>query len=252
MIQPLQGLSIWCTRPGRAGERSCRRFHDLGAAVVHAPTLEIRRVEPPAELVEQVLAKAAHFVVGLTSPTSVENFVRAFGSSRPDGRPWRAVAVGARTGIRAGEMGIEVVATAPRATAEDLAPVLLETGADAAILLPGSNLRRPDLSRTLNESGREVVEVIVQETVPGPGLPAKLRGRLDGIDLLVAYSPSALLFATGLKDGEREALARIPVAAMGPTTEEQARHFGLSVAVAPDRPDEDRLIGMICRHFERS
>lgn len=246
----LDGLRVWCTRPGRAGERSCWRLHELGASVRHAPTLSIEAIEPDEATLARLEERAADVVVGLTSPTSCTNFVTACGASRPDGVPWPAVAVGRRTALRARELGLEVLGTAPRATASDLAPALTAASRAPLVLLPGSNLRRAGLADDLRAAGREVLELMVQETRPLSGLPETVRDALGELDLLVAYSPSALAFVESLDADERMALGHVGVAVMGPTTGGRARALGLRVVVEPEDPDEDHLIGQICRWYQ--
>lgn len=251
MKPALAGLRVWCTRPGRPGERSCWRLHQLGAEVRHAPTLRIEAVGPETEVAATISGRAGEIVVGLTSPTSTENFVAACGAARPDGAAWPVVAVGKRTALRARELGLDVLDTAPRATAVDLAPVLARASAAALVLLPGSNLRRGELAAALRSAGREVLELQVQQTLPLEGLPEAVADALDQVDLVVAYSPSALGFVETLEGAALEALRRIPVAVMGPTTGERARSLGLDVVVEPPDPDEDQLFGMICRWYQR-
>jgi uroporphyrinogen-III synthase len=157
------------------------------------------------------------------------------------------VAVGQKTAIPAKELGMEVLEVAPRATARDLVPCVLAADPAEVVVVPGSNLRRPELAEGLREQGRSVLELQVHETVAIEGLPPGLPGRLEGIDLLVAYSPSALAFVRSLADPDRQAVLAIPVAVMGSTTGAEARSLGLDVAVEPDAPHEDQLIGLICR-----
>ena len=247
MNRPLEGTHIWCTRPGRAGERSCRRLHDSGARITHAPTLRIEPRVPDDKQVSAILAQADHLVVALTSPTSVENFVAAIGASRPDGSPWPVAAVGERTALRARELGLEVLLTSPRSTAADFGPALLASTGSPAVLLPGSNLRREELAVTLRAAGREVIELVVQETRPVAGLPPGVADQLEAVDLIVAYSPSALGFVESLDAGLLEAVSAIPFAVMGPTTGARAQELGLSIAVQPDDPHEDQLFDLICR-----
>lgn len=252
MIRPLEGTTIWCTRPGRAGERSCYRLHELGAAIHHAPTVEILPVEPEPETLARLHRVASSSVVALTSPTGARNFVAAVGARRPGGDAWPVIAVGQRTALEAESLGLDLLATAPRATARDLVPCVLDTSDASVVVVPGSNLRRPELAEGLRSKGREVLELAVQETSPLRGLPAGLPEDLSGVDMVVAYSPSALMFVRALADPDRDRVLRLPVAAMGPTTATAAREMGFHVAVEPPDPHEDQLIGMICRWVSAS
>lgn len=247
MKRPLDGTTIWCTRPGRAGERSCARLHELGASIHHAPTVRIEPVVPSAERLAEVHRAAATAVVALTSPSSTTNFVGAVGATRPDGTPWPVVAVGQKTAIHARGLGLDLLGTSTRATARNLVPTVLGVTEAPVVVVPGSNLRRRELADGLRAEGRDVLELTVQETIPLEGLPASLPGDLSSIDLIVAYSPSALGFVEAIAEAEREAVLAIPTAVMGPTTGQAARALGFEVAVEPSDPHEDRLIGMICR-----
>jgi len=247
LSRALEGTIVWCTRPGRAGERSCYRFYELGATVHHAPTVRINPAVPPAEDLAALHQSAPDCVVALTSPTSAGNFFGAVGALRPDGTPWPVVAVGQKTAIKARGLGFDLLATAARATARDLVPCVLESSDASVVVVPGSNLRRPELASDLRENGRKVLELLVQETVPLEGIPPELPGDHSAIDLLVAYSPSALGFVRTLTESEQASIQAIPVAAMGPTTAAEARALGLTVAIEPAEPHEDHLIGMVCR-----
>ena len=247
MRRPLEGTTIWCTRPGRAGERSCARLHDLGATIHHVSTVRIEPVVPAAERLAEVHRAAGDAVVALTSPSSATNFVGAVGPTRPDGVPWPVVAVGQKTAIHAKGLGLDLIATSPRSTARDLVPVVLDASDAPVVVVPGSNLRRRELADGLRAGGRGVLELTVQETIPLEGLPDGLPDDLTSIDVIVAYSPSALGFVRAIEEPVRSSVLAVPAAVMGPTTGEAARELGFRVAVEPADPDEDRLIGMICR-----
>jgi uroporphyrinogen-III synthase len=218
--------------------------------LIHAPTVSIEARIPDTEMIATIRSRASELVVGLTSPTSTENFVGACTALRPDGTAWPVVAVGRRTALCAQDLGLDVVGVAPRATAGDLGPALLQFSSAPVVLLPGSSLRRADLASDLRDAGREVIELLVQNTTPVEGIPEAASAALAEFDILVAFSPSALSFVDGLEPARRESVQRIPVAAMGPTTGAQARALGLQVVVEPTEPHEDQLMGLICRWWE--
>lgn len=238
----LAGLGIWCTRPGISGARSAEAFTDLGADVVLAPTL---RIDPVAADNSAALAAAPDAIVALTSPNTVANFVRVCAARRPDGQPWPVYAIGVRTAASARECGLQVVGIAPRATAADFGPALLAATPQRVVLLPGSDRRSPALGALLRVGGREVVELEVQRTVPSAGFPAAVTAAWSGLQLIVAYSPSALAFAETLDDAGRARLCTLPVAALGPTTAARARQLNLPVVVEPAYPGESGLLGSI-------
>jgi uroporphyrinogen-III synthase len=247
MMQRLKGMMVWCTRPGRAGERSCWRLHELGAELIHAPTVIIEPRVPDAETLDPIRTRSAEMVVGLTSPTNTENFVAACTELRSDGTAWPVVAVGQRTALRAKELGLDLVGMAPRATASDLGPALLAASAAPVVLVPGSNMRRGDLAAPLRDAGREVIELLVQKTRPVDRIPELASEAIGELDALVAFSPSALTFVDSLDPVRRELVQRIPVAVMGPTTGDRARALGLKVVVQPTDPHEDQMLGLICQ-----
>ncbi|RKZ13008.1 hypothetical protein DRQ32_02485 [bacterium] len=251
MSQPLTALRVWCTRPGRAGEQSCRRLHELGAITTHAPTLMIESHKPEPVLLAQVHQRALESVVALTSPASAANFVAACTAFRPDGQPWPVIAVGQRTALRARELGLQLLATAPRATAVELAPTVLRESDQPLVLLPGSNLQSPELGAALTEAGREVLHLQVQRTQPISGIPALAAERLGDLDLLVAFSPSALAFVESLDTAAVAAVSALPLAALGRTTGNAARALGLTVVVEPEAPGEDGLVAGIQNWWSR-
>jgi uroporphyrinogen-III synthase len=215
----------------------------MGARVYPAPTLSIEPVEPDSSELDAIRDQAPSIVVGLTSPTSTHNFVAVLGAHRPDARPWPVIAVGDRTAELARELGLEVLAVAPRATAEELGPAILRASVAEEILLPGSNLRRAGLAATLREAGRRVTELRVQTTRPLTGIPDRVREPLEAgeVDLLLAYSPSALEFVKALSPADRDLVQGLPTAVMGQTTGERGRELGLRIVVEPEHPHQDEL-----------
>lgn len=247
MSLPLDGLRVWITRPEPALSPSVIAWRRHGATVVGAPTVEVRACDPLAHETEALIAaleRHAEALVVLPSPRAADHFARAFGAMDAQGRVWRVAVLGEATARRARAAGLEPILTASRALGAVLAREIVAACAPALVLLPSSDRRRPELGAALRSAGVEVVDLTVHRTLPVASLPAAARQALTttGLDLLTAYSPSALGFCQSLDATGTALLREVAVAALGPTTAAAARDLGLRVAIEPDDPSEEALL----------
>jgi uroporphyrinogen-III synthase len=248
---PLAGLRVWLTRAEPEITTSARVWRRSGAEVIASPTVEFR-FRDPDEGERAALAAAAEraesCVVAMVSPRAAEHFVRAFGEQDARGRIWRVAAVGRATAARAVELGLDLRRTAKRALGSVLAEEIVRL-APTTVVLPSSDRRRPEIGQALRSAGIDVLDLVVHRTEPVDALPPGLRELLaaGGVDLITAYSPSALEFVGVIAAAERNAVGRMAIAALGPTTAQRARALGLRVVAAPDHPGEDALIDEVAR-----
>ena len=247
MTGALHGLRVWITRPRPALAASARAWRRLGANVLAVPTVEIRACTPLPLEQDQLalaLASAREVLVALPSPRAAEHFVRAFGVFHTEGRPWRVAALGEATAKRAARLGLELRLCSSRALGAVFAAEIVESVAPALVLLPSSDRRRPELGQALRAAGVAVVDLTVHRTLPVDALPAELSAALvrGEIDLLAAYSPSALAFQESLDREQRDAVRALPIACLGATTAAAARASGCEVVAEPFEPSEPALL----------
>lgn len=245
----LAGLRVWITRPGTAARASAERWRARGAEVLAHPLLRIESLDLDDDLRARALEPPADLVV-LSSPNAAEHLVRALGATAPGGEPWPVAAVGPATARRAGALGLSVRHVAARATGADLAAELCEGGPPRRVLLPGSDRQRPTLARALEAAGTEVVILTLFRTVFVDALGDELLERLraGGLDLLVAYSPSAVdAWVERRPEG-----VELPLAAIGSTTAERVRAHGLDLVAVPASPGEEALLDAVAGWWDEA
>ena len=231
-MRPLQDRRILLTRRAAQSGALVDALSARGATVVEVPLIAR---EPPEDLrplddalgrlesyrwlaftsanaVEAVAERLAHIrgVVPHTirlaavGPATVQAIAQAFAGRRADLQP------------------------ASRPRAEGLVEAFRSLGvAGARVLLPVSDRARDTLAAGLREQGATVDVVVAYRTVRPEGARARLEGVLaDGVDLVILASPSAV---EGLASALGERARALPVAVIGPVTEQAAREAGLDV-----------------------
>lgn len=253
---PLDGLRVWITRPEPALADSAQVWQRHGAVVLALPTLEIQACAPTPEEQAELARALDEFdgaLVVLPSPRATDHFVRALGALDARGRPWAAAALGVATAERARVLGLELRLVSSRALGAVLAEEIVHGLDPRLVLLPSSDRRRPELGDALRAAAVRVVDLTVHHTVPIRTWPADVPGALADheIDLMVAYSPSALAFVEHLDPAARAAVMALPTACLGSTTAATARELGFTVVARPEDPGEDALLAAVARWWSR-
>ena len=256
MSLPLAGLRVWITRPGSAAQRSASHFADRGAACALEPAVRLDALElnakdraaledflPHARLVLTSANAARYFVESLEGTPQLLERVRELPVS----------ALGEATARAATECGLRVEHLASVALGIELAR---EVGAEQGVprvILPGSQLRRPETEAQLLAEGIEVLALTVYETLPVQDLSEAIvsalkRGELDAIAL---YSPSAV---HGVIDAARHSELPLetlpPFLALGPTTAAECDEVGHPAAVSPMEPGEAALLEAVAEWWK--
>lgn len=246
-MDPLSGLRVWITRPGSASETSAERWRRQGADVLVRPLLRLEALELDPDRRRELLDLEFDLVV-LSSANAARHLVRALGGRDPQGRPWPVAAVGPATARQAEALGLDLAFVSSRATASDLADELLDDDPPRRVLLPGSDRQRPTLARRLEAGGVEVVELTLFRTrgVDELGEDVCVRLREGTLDLLVAYSPSAVDAWHALRPPATE----LSLAAIGETTAARVRELGLPLIAVPAAPGEDALLDAVGRWWD--
>jgi uroporphyrinogen III methyltransferase/synthase len=119
------------------------------------------------------------------------------------------------------------------------------------VLLPASEIARPDLAAALAARGAEVTTVTAYRTVVGEGgvdLPRLLTG--GGVDAVTLASSSAvdgLVTRLEREGGNPARLAAIPLVCIGAATRQTALEHGFEHAIAAERSTLDGLIEALAR-----
>ena len=123
------------------------------------------------------------------------------------------------------------------------------------ILLPGSNIARPELQKELQARGAVVSQIEVYKNIPNDDVPKKelIQYINDSwIDCITFFSPSAVnsfIEIVGKKIIETIRSKQIPIAVIGPSTEQAVRKKNLIPVIQPANSDSDLLIESMQKYF---
>lgn len=249
----LTGLQVLVTRPEGQADTLLAGLHALGATVHYAPTIRI--TDPPSsDDLDVALRQLDRYAwVVWTSANGVACTLarmNALGISASALRACRLAVIGAATARVLAAHGITADLVPPEAVAESLRDALLSAGvcAGQAVLLPQPLASRDVLAAGLRAAGVLVQVVPAYQTVENTDAAADVRRWLDAgdIDLAVVTSPSAVRGLLAMLGGDRAALARIPLACIGPVTAEAVRALGLvPTLVAADHTTDGLLAALV-------
>jgi uroporphyrinogen-III synthase len=250
MSGPLAGLRVWITRPEPAASKSVTAWRDAGAVASAVATVHLSAVPLDADLLRDMRENLSPgWKVLLTSANATSFLLQALAAEPELRRRLRecpAYAIGEATAARARELGLEVEQVSPRAVGSDFAASLVERGdAGGPLLLPGSDVRRPEVERVLRAAGGDVRACTVYRNAPVTELPAETVEclRRGEVDLLAFYSPSAVRgFLAAAATIVDDPATCCPAAVLGPTTRDEARTAGFSIVAEPASPGEPALI----------
>ena len=240
-MTPLAGCRILITRERSAATELAEGFRRLGAVPICLPTLQIA---PPAEAgpLSEALAHVADFDWLLfTSANSVSATITALfmaDESAPAVRlaGIKLAAVGPASQQALAEYGLEADLVPSEHTAWHLAQALgghpaFESG--QRILLPRSQLARPELVADLAALGAVVCDVVAYRTIGAPPEPEALATVRAGLDVATFTSGSAAANFMQLVGGElpSNVLDGVKVASIGPSTSAVLRQLGVAVDI---------------------
>jgi uroporphyrinogen-III synthase len=232
---PLGGRRILVTRRKSQASRLAAGLAGLGATVIEIPAIETVPPEDTRPL-DQALAELAAFDWVVFTSANAVRFTRercdAIGA-QPDAliRGPRIAVVGPATAAALDEhFAGACVARMPEADfrAEGLVEAFasLEV-ANLRFLLPSAERARDILPHALSARGARVEVAVAYRTVAPPSLAETLAERLQGgVDLALFASPSAV---ENFAAAAGELAHGLPVAVMGPVTEQAARDAGMDV-----------------------
>lgn len=235
------------SQAGAAGLREL--LEERGATVITVPTI---RFEVSDDLRDWESALAARLRIThlvFTSQVAVDHFAllaRNVGLAEDAWSHCRVAAVGQATADAVERAGWRCEIRVGRSTGADLAVSLVRdegVGPESFVLMPQSDLARPDAARCLESAGATVIAATIYRTRPeDPDRAAPLLEAIEAgsrIDAVTFASPSAVrgfLAMTG--DVGRRLLAgsTARIVSIGTVTSSAVREEGLEVAAEADRP----------------
>ncbi len=238
--RPLEGLRVLLTRPAvDATDRWSLALSAAGADVVPYPTIQI--LPPPSwEPLDQALTQLQRFdwLIFTSRPAVLFTAARlpggrfASGMSRP-----QIAAVGKETARALEAAGARVALVPEDQRQEGLIAALAGLPTGTRLLFPHAFAGREALIHSLRQQGCEVDAVAVYQTAPRAPLPPP-----PAFDVAIFASPSAL--RVFVEQHGSACLGGKLVAAIGPTTAEQALAHGIAPVVAA-HPSIEALVSAI-------
>jgi uroporphyrinogen-III synthase len=252
--RPLAGRRILVTRRREQSASLVSRLETLGAEVQAVPAIEIAPPEDGGPLDRALAGIHRYDWIAFTSANAVfavADRLSALGLAGLN-RSVSVASVGPATTEAIHERLPDLEVTLqPSADfrAEGLAEALLARGVRGLrFILPVSDRARPGLGRALAGAGASVDTVVAYRTVPPGALAERIGGiLLTDLDLVVFASPSAVEALNATAGSELKA---IPVAVLGPVTEEAARKAGFDVRGVAKPSTTEGLVAAVLRHFE--
>lgn len=250
-MSALCGRTIVVTRPRTDGERMAARLVERGAKPVLFPTIDVRPLDDPRALDEELLRLRTFDWVIFTSAHAVEHTwarANALGISFPTATRIAAIGPATREALNARGVSTCVVPQVYRGTA---LPGALRDVQGCRMLLPRSDIGRDEAAEGLRHAGATVVAVTAYRTLPAaPDEEGLARLRL-GVDAVLFTSPSTVQnFERLLRSETIAVLSRAAVVCIGPTTADAARAIGVEALVSPTHTT-DGMIAVLEEHFGR-
>src|SRR5262249_49616704 len=238
---PLFGKRIVITRAREQAATLALRLRALGADAVELPSIEIRPSEDYTALDNAIARLGIYDWLIFPSASGVRYFLERLDLSPQDLRAVRGriAAIGPATQAALETVHLKVDRIGAEFVAESLLDALSSEDMNGKrILLARAAVARDTLPAGLRARGAEVDVAAAYRTVPPDNLAAQARELLTGphkpgwITFTSSSTVENLAAAVGA-----EALAKIPVASIGPVTSATARKLGITVTVEASQFD---------------
>ncbi|MFM2407482.1 MAG: hypothetical protein RL358_224 [Pseudomonadota bacterium] len=203
--QPLRGLSVLVTRPKAQAQSLVEQINQLGGRAILLPLLDIRAVENPA-LLHQQLAHLSDFDLAIfISPNAVQYGMEAIAAAHA-ALPKKIATIGASSAQRLREFGVQnVLVPLLQSDSEALLalPELRDMQGQRVMILRGDGGREL-LGDTLKARGASVYASCYQRSAAAVTLADVLR---DPPDVITVTSSEALIYLRALLDSHLALLA---------------------------------------------
>ena len=257
--EALQDRTIVVTRPESRSAELSSRLEEFGAKVFRVPSIRFSRPADTGPWEETIARKDDFSHVIFTSRIAAASFEALCSAAGFPAASWLSnctvAAIGAATGERLKEAGIVPSLVAGTSSGAGFARELIEKellGEDSLVLLPGSNIARPELGAALKEAGARVTSVPIYQTLEeDPARAEELFEALDRDeqpDAVTFASPSALSGFLGICGARGRKLLESPsvkIVSLGPTTSAAVRSEGLEVSAQAASPGTESLVAAV-------
>ena len=257
--KPLFGKRIVVTRARAQASGFAELLDSYGAHTIQFPTIEIQPILDNPALDEVIAHLGDYDWIIFTSVNAVEIFYSRLRESGTDVRSFgkaQVCAVGPKTVEALDKIGLctDFVPSQSRglAIADEM-----ETLAGKRVLLPCAKIAPKDLPTALHEKCAVVHTIPIYDTVKSEG---KGREELEKkivsgeIDMITFTSSSTVTNFVGMFESSPADLLldRVRIAAIGPSTAETVKQYGLAVDVMPNTASVDALAREIVRFYAKS
>jgi len=257
--EALQDRTIVVTRPESRSAELSSRLEEFGAKVFRVPSIRFSRPADTGPWEETIARKDDFSHVIFTSRIAADSFEALCSEAGFPAASWLSnctvAAIGAATGERLKDAGIVPSLVAGTSSGAGFARELIEKellGEDSLVLLPGSNIARPELGAALKEAGARVTSVPIYQTLEeDPARAEELFEALDRDeqpDAVTFASPSALSGFLGICGARGRKLLESPsvkIVSLGPTTSAAVRSEGLEVSAQAASPGTESLVAAV-------
>ena len=253
----LAGKRVVVTRAAHQAAEMTDLLRQAGAIPLLYPCLAITPPEDagPLDAALRIAATGGYHRLLLTSANTVHILAERLVALELSLAGLAAAAVGPKTAQAAEALlGVEVTLVAGKHVAESLAEDLSPASGER-LLLPQSALARPLLAERLRADGAQVDVVEAYDTGLGQGgdpVPALLGdGQIDAITFTSSSTVTNFLKRLEQEGGQRDQLAWVCLAAIGPVTAATMTEAHLPVDVMPAEYTLAGLVGALKAYFTR-
>src|SRR5581483_10819332 len=245
--RPLFGKRIIVTRAREQASALVARLHELGAATVELPVIEIGEPADGGAALREAAGRVGDYDwVAFTSANAVARFFRALAAVGADTRALggrRVAAIGPGTAEALAAAGVRADLVPERFVAESLLGAF--PPGPGRVLLPRAAVARDALPAGLAGRGYAVDVVEAYRTVVGRPAPEALAaaGRADAVTFTSSSTVTNYLTVAG------DLPVPPVVACIGPITAETARAAGLTVDVVAAEHTIDGLVDALVEAF---
>ena len=252
----LQDRTIVVTRPESRSAELSSRLEELGAKIFRVPSIRFSRPADAGPWKETIARRGDFTHVIFTSRVAADTFATLCSEAGFPAASWLSnctvATIGSSTAERLKEAGIVPSLVAETSGGAGFARELIEKellGEDSLVLLPGSNIARPELATALREAGARVTSVPIYQTLEED--PARAEGLFEALDrdeppdAVTFASPSALSGFLGICGARGRKLLESPsvkIVSLGPTTSAAVRSEGLEVSAQAASPGTESLV----------
>ncbi len=250
----LDGRRVAVTRGSSGEDPLTLRLRELGAKVVHVPSIAVGPPESWDEFDAALHDLEQYDWIAFASATAVDatlSRIVVLGLPPPPVGT-RLAAVGKATAQHLHDRLREPDLVPEQATGAALAEAMAPFVRGRRVLLPRAAEGRRELADGLAAAGADVVAATCYRTVPAPAYAvARLADAiLDGrIDAVTFASPSAVKSVVAALGPRAALLEHCVLAAIGPTTAAALLECGLRVAVTPEISTAPALADALARHL---